>query len=80
MVANIEAYSTPITPPPMTAMVCGSRSMPRMSSLVSTTPSRDSVGGGAGRVPQAMSTVPAVSVRWPRSDSTQRVCGSTKLA
>ncbi len=78
--ANIEAYSTPITPAPTTASVRGSFFIVVTSSLVRTTsPSAGTPGGAAGRVPTAMTMRAALTV-WVRSPTICRRCGSTNEA
>ena len=52
------AYSTPITPPPMTVRERGSVSISRMSSLSNTRlPSKGTWSGRNGRVPVAISAL-----------------------
>ena len=81
MDANIEAYSTPITPAPTTAIVLGNsfiRTMPSESMIVH--PSTRMFGGSAGRVPTAIRMFRAVRVRDPYWVSTKRLCGPSNVA
>ena len=78
--ANIDAYSTPMTPAPTTTIVAGTDSRPRMpSESTIRLPSKATSGGRAGRVPVAMTNLSAVTVRAcePSAGSTTTVCGST---
>ena len=62
--ANIDAYSTPITPAPTTTIEPGTSSTARIWSESSTrTPSNFTFDGRAGTVPVAMTMTPAVRVR-----------------
>ncbi len=75
--AAIEAYSRPITPPPITVIVAGRRRSRRMPSESSTVRSSNSTPAGrAGVVPTAITKRSAESERSP----TRSVCGSTKDA
>ncbi len=79
--ANIDAYSTPITPPPTTTSARGRVRSDTMSSLVKISdPSVVHPGGTRARVPVAMRTWSAVMRRSPERPSTSSVCASTKLA
>ena len=81
--ANIEAYSTPITPAPTTTIEPGTVSSWRIWSESSTrVPSNSTLVGRAGRVPVAITILSAVRVRCTcdPSMSTDSVCGSMKLA
>ena len=70
--AKIEAYSTPITPPPTTVIARGRRLRHTMSSLViATSRSRAAPAGSAARVPTAITTCSAVTSRVPESPVTR---------
>ena len=77
--ANIDAYSTPITPAPTTTIDAGIDWRSRMPSESSTRCSSNSTPSGrAGLVPVAMTMYsPLTVVRSPRErSSTRRVCSS----
>src|SRR6516165_887604 len=78
---NIEASSRPMTPAPTTIRVLGI-SVQRIVSSTTTifSPSKGMSGWRTGRVPQAISTWPAVRVCVPEGPSTSRVCGSLNRA
>jgi hypothetical protein len=81
--ANIEAYSTPMTPAPTTTMESGTFSSESTWSESSTRePSNSTCEGRAGVVPVAMMILSAVRVRntCEPSMSTERVCGSANDA
>ena len=62
--ANMDAYSTPMTPAPTTTIELGTVSSSRIWSESSTrVPSNSTLVGRAGRVPVAMTTLSAVRVR-----------------
>ena len=79
---KMVAYSTPITPAPITVRLRGSFLMSRISSLSSTvTPSKGTCDGRNGRVPQAISTCAAVTLRIsPFSVAISIVCVSPNRA
>ena len=78
--ANIEAYSMPITPPPMTASERGSLGSRMMSSLVRMVSWSASTGGGAGTLPQAMRMCSAVAWRSRGPPLIEIRCGSRNRA
>ena len=79
--ANIDAYSTPITPAPTTARLRGSFFIRMTSSLVMTTsPSAGTPGGAAGRVPTAMRMRARAHRPGCPSPTICRRCGSTNEA
>ncbi len=77
----MQAYSTPITPPPTTIIVLGMSGICRIWSLLRMLrPLMGTFGETAGFVPVAITMVPALYTLAPREPSTRIVCGSTKLA
>ena len=74
---KIVAYSTPITPPPITVSVRGSRSSSRNSSLSNTwLRSNGTLSGRCGRVPTAISA--CANSTWLTSPAS--VVSSTRFA
>jgi hypothetical protein len=79
--ASMQAYSTPITPPPTTIIVRGSRSSRSSSSLVNTVLlSNGTDFGRAGRVPVAITIFSALTASKSSARSTYSTFSSSNRA
>ncbi len=81
MAANMEAYSQPITPPPITVRLAGMRSIWRIVSLSSTSGSaKGMLEGWKGTEPVATSENSPVMMRAPSGPVTSIAWGVEKRA
>ena len=78
--ANIEAYSTPITPAPITRSDFGSFFSVRIPSESITVSPSTATGGAAGRVPTAMTILAASTSAVPDAPVTVSACGPVNAA